>query len=46
MKTRVWLKPQLVAQIHFTEWTSEGHLRHSKLREDKDAREVVRKIEG
>jgi len=41
----VWLKPKLVAQIEFTEWTPDGHLRHSKfvgLREDKDAREVVR----
>jgi len=35
----------LVAQIAFTEWTPDGHLRHSKfvgLREDKGAREVVR----
>jgi len=34
----------LVAQIEFTEWTPDGHLRHSKfigLRDDKDAREVV-----
>jgi hypothetical protein len=31
-------------QIEFTEWTPDGHLRHSKfvgLREDKDAREVM-----
>jgi ATP-dependent DNA ligase len=31
-------EPQLVAQIEFTEWTPDGHLRHSKfvgLREDK-----------
>ncbi|TMB64238.1 MAG: hypothetical protein E6J54_28470 [Deltaproteobacteria bacterium] len=36
-----WLKPELVAQIEFTEWTPDGHLRHSKfvgLRDDKDAR--------
>jgi ATP-dependent DNA ligase len=34
-----------LAQIEFTEWTPDGHLRHSKfvgLREDKAAREVVR----
>jgi bifunctional non-homologous end joining protein LigD len=40
------LKPELVAQIEFAEWTSDGHLRHSKfvgLREDKDARSVTRK---
>jgi DNA ligase D-like protein (predicted ligase) len=45
MKNCVWLKPELVAQIEFTEWTPDGHLRHSRfvgLREDKVAREVVR----
>jgi ATP dependent DNA ligase C terminal region len=39
----------LVAQIEFTEWTPDSHLRHSKfvgLREDKEAREVVREIEN
>jgi ATP-dependent DNA ligase len=24
-----WLKPRLVAQIEFTEWTPDGHLRHA-----------------
>ena len=41
----VWLKPVLVAQIEFLEWTSENHLRHSRfvgLRDDKKARNVVR----
>jgi bifunctional non-homologous end joining protein LigD len=45
MKNCVWLKPELVAQIEFTEWTPDGHLRHSKfvgMRDDKLAREVVR----
>ena len=45
MKNCVWLKPKLVAQIEFTEWTPDGHLRHSRfagLREDKEARDVVR----
>jgi DNA ligase D-like protein (predicted ligase) len=45
MKNCVWLKPERVAQIEFTEWTPDGHLRHSKfvgLREDKEARDVVR----
>lgn len=40
-----WLKPRLVAQIEFTEWTSDGHLRHSSfagLRDDKEAREIER----
>jgi len=26
MKDCVWLKPELVAQIEFTEWTTDGHL--------------------
>jgi DNA ligase D-like protein (predicted ligase) len=45
MRNCVWLKPELVAQIEFTEWTPDGHLRHSKfvgLREDKDAMQVGR----
>jgi DNA ligase D-like protein (predicted ligase) len=45
MKNCVWLKPALVAQIEFIEWTPDGHLRHSKfvgLREDKETRDVVR----
>ena len=45
MKNCIWVKPRLVAQIEFTEWTPDGHLRHSKfvgLRDDKDPREVVR----
>lgn len=40
-----WLKPKLVAEVEFTEWTSDGALRHPSfqgLREDKPAREVVR----
>jgi len=40
-----WLKPVLVGQFEFLEWTGENHLRHSKfigLREDKPARDVLR----
>ncbi len=40
-----WVRPDLVAQLGFTEWTSAGRLRHPRflgLREDKPAREVVR----
>jgi ATP-dependent DNA ligase len=36
-------------QIEFTEWTPDGHLRHSRfvgLREDKAAKDVMREIEG
>ncbi len=40
-----WLKPELVAQFEFVEWTPDNHLRHVKfvgLRNDKPAREVRR----
>jgi len=40
-----WVKPELVAEIGFTEWTPEGKLRHPRflgLRTDKDPNEVVR----
>jgi bifunctional non-homologous end joining protein LigD len=40
-----WLRPKLVAQIEFNEWTPDGHLRHSSfagLRDDKDPRLIVR----
>jgi len=43
MKECRWLKPDLVAQFEYVEWTPDKHLRHSRfiaLREDKDAREV------
>jgi bifunctional non-homologous end joining protein LigD len=40
-----WVKPKLIAQVQFTEWTSDGILRHPSfqgLREDKTAAKVVR----
>ncbi len=40
-----WVKPQLVAEVAFAEWTREGILRHSAfqgLREDKKPEDVVR----
>jgi bifunctional non-homologous end joining protein LigD len=45
MKECRWLRPQLVANFEFVEWTPDGHLRHSKfirLRDDKNPREVHR----
>lgn len=42
-----WLKPKLVAQIRFVEWTADGHLRHAAflgLRGDKGARDVRREM--
>jgi bifunctional non-homologous end joining protein LigD len=40
-----WLKPVLVGQFEFVEWTPDNHLRHSRfvaLREDKPAQDVRR----
>jgi bifunctional non-homologous end joining protein LigD len=40
-----WVKPDLVAEVKFSEWTPDGRLRHPSfqgLREDKPARQVVR----
>jgi bifunctional non-homologous end joining protein LigD len=40
-----WLKPSLVAQVQFSNWTDDGQLRHPAflgLREDKAAKDVVR----
>ena len=40
-----WLKPALVGQFEFVEWTPDNHLRHSRfiaLREDKKPQEVRR----
>jgi bifunctional non-homologous end joining protein LigD len=42
-----WVRPELVAQIGFAEWTRDGRLRHPRflgLRDDKPARDVVREV--
>jgi len=39
----VWVEPKLVAEVRFTEWTHDGHLRapvYLGLRDDKQARDV------
>ncbi len=44
-----WVKPSLVAQVRFTEWTDEGRLRHPAylgLRDDIDPATVRREPEG
>ncbi|WP_269858608.1 non-homologous end-joining DNA ligase [Streptomyces sp. RPT161] len=44
-RTAHWVRPELVVQVGFTEWTRDGKLRHPRflgLRDDKSAREVVR----
>ncbi len=40
-----WIRPELVGEVGFSEWTTAGQLRHPRylgLRRDKEAREVVR----
>ncbi|WP_050028717.1 non-homologous end-joining DNA ligase [Verrucomicrobium sp. BvORR034] len=47
MKRCHWVKPVLVCQVKFGEWTRDGRLRqpvYLGLREDKPAREVVREL--
>ena len=42
-----WVKPRLVAEVEFTEWTDEGKIRHPSfqgLRRDKPPASVVREI--
>ena len=43
-----WVKPTLVAEVKFTEWTNSGEMRHPVylgLRADKRAEEVLRERE-
>jgi len=45
MESCIWVKPRLVANFEFLEWTDSNHVRHIKfvgLRSDKDSRSVVR----
>ncbi|MGH9121630.1 MAG: non-homologous end-joining DNA ligase [Acidimicrobiales bacterium] len=42
-----WVRPELVAEVTFTEWTPDGHLRHPSyrgLRPDKAGRDVRREM--
>ncbi len=42
-----WVKPELVAEVSFSEWTADGKMRHPSfqgLREDKPATSVVREL--
>ena len=44
-----WVKPTLVAEVEFTEWTADGKIRHPSfqgLRRDKKPTSVVREIEA
>ena len=45
MESCIWVKPRLVANFEFLQWTDSNHVRHIKfvgLRADKDAQAVVR----
>ena len=45
----VWVRPEIVAQIEFLEWTESNRLRHAKfagLREDKNPRSVIKEEVG
>ena len=45
MRGAHWVRPELVAEVEFTEWTRDGRLRHPRfrgLRPDKPARQVRR----
>jgi len=47
MKRCTWLKPDMVCQVKFSEWTRDGRLRQPVflgLREDKNAADVIREI--
>ena len=42
-----WVEPRLVGEVGFSEWTSDGELRHPRfqgLRDDKEPRDVVREL--
>ena len=44
-RTAHWVRPALVGEVRFSQWTPDGRLRHPSflgLREDKQARDVVR----
>ena len=45
----IWVEPKLVAEVEFSEWTHDGHLRapsYQGLREDKRPEEVRRELPG
>jgi bifunctional non-homologous end joining protein LigD len=47
MRKCTWLKPELVCQVRFAEWTRDNHLRQPAflgLREDRLAKEVMREV--
>ncbi|MGH9690526.1 MAG: DNA ligase D [Candidatus Acidiferrales bacterium] len=44
VRSALWVKPSLLCEVFFAEWTEDGHIRHSSfqgLREDKRPQEVT-----
>jgi bifunctional non-homologous end joining protein LigD len=47
VKEAIWVEPEIVVEVAFTEWTGVGILRHPSYkgqREDKDPKDVVREV--
>ena len=47
MEALRWVKPRMVVEVSFAEWTRDGSLRHAAfvaLRDDKAARDVMRDV--
>jgi ATP-dependent DNA ligase len=44
MKEYVWVRPELVAEVEFVEWTPDNHLRHARFvgMRNREARNVGR----
>ncbi len=48
LRSATWVKPELVCQVRFAEWTRDGALRHPAfegLRDDKPPSEITREVE-
>jgi bifunctional non-homologous end joining protein LigD len=46
METVRWVKPKIVCEIAFNEWTPSGHLRHSKFLRLRESGDMRRKPRG
>jgi bifunctional non-homologous end joining protein LigD len=47
MREFQWVKPEVVVQVRFVEWTADRRLRHAAfvgLRPDRQARDVIREV--